>query len=410
MKAIIVVGDGLADRPLKSLSGRTPLEAALKENLDAVAREGVCGIMDVIGPGRPPGSDAANLALLGYDPLECYRGRGALEALGAGVDLRPGDVAFRGNFACVDEDGVVVDRRAGRVEGSIFSEYLSEIRLVSHPDVEVKVLPTLGHRLAVVLRGEGLSWKVSDTDPHRDGMRILRSIPLDGSQEAWRTADIVNELTQLLRELMSRHPINRERVEMGLPPVNAILLRGAGEPPAIRPLKETYGVRGACVAVTPTVRGACRWAGFDLYTAPGATGGVDTDALSKAKVVERILPEYDLVYLHIKGADNASHDGDPHLKIKVIEKIDLMVGYLLEKIDWSETYMAVTADHTTSTRAKEHVGDPVPLALKGPEVRADEVDSFSERSCARGGLGRIKGKELMPIILDLLGKMEIFGS
>lgn len=410
MKAIIVVGDGMADRPLKTLSGRTPLEAALKENLDTVAREGVCGIMDVIGPGRPPGSDAANLALLGYDPLECYRGRGALEALGAGVDLRPGDVAFRGNFAYVDEDGVVVDRRAGRVEGSIFSEYLSEIRLGSHPEVEVEVLPTLGHRLAVVLRGEGLSWRVTDTDPHKDGMRILKSIPLDGSQEAKRTADIVNELTQLLREMMSRHPINRERVKMGLPPVNAILLRGAGEPPAIKPLKETHGVRGACVAVTPMVRGACRWAGFDLYTAPGATGGVDTDALSKAKVVEGILPEYDLVYIHIKGADNASHDGDPRLKIKMIEKIDSMVGYLLEKIDWSETYMAVTADHTTSTRAKEHVGDPVPLALKGPEVRADEVDSFSERSCARGGLGRIKGKELMPIILDLLGKMEIFGS
>jgi 2,3-bisphosphoglycerate-independent phosphoglycerate mutase len=164
------------------------------------------------------------------------------------------------------------------------------------------------------------------------------------------------------------------------------------------------------VAVTPTVRGACRAAGFDLYTAPGATGGVDTDAVSKARVAERILPEYDLVYLHVKGADNASHDGDPELKIRVIEKIDAMVGYLLERIDWDETYMAITADHTTSTRAKEHVGDPVPIALKGPEVRVDEVDSFSERSCARGGLGRIRGKELMPIILDLLGKVEIFGS
>lgn len=410
MKAIIVVGDGLADRPLKGLLGRTPLEAAEKGNLDTVAREGICGIMDVISPGRPPGSDAANLALLGYDALESYRGRGALEALGAGIDVRPGDVAFRGNFAYVDDGGVVVDRRAGRVEGSIFSDYLSDIRLDSHPDVEVKVLPTLGHRLTVVLRGEGLSWRISDTDPHRDGMKILNSTPLDGSQEAKRTAEIVNELTRLLREMMSRHPLNRERLEVGLPPVNAVLLRGAGEPPAVKPLSEAYGLRGACVAVTPTVRGACRSAGFDLYTAPGATGGVDTDALSKARVVERILPEYDLIYLHVKGADNASHDGDPHLKIKVIEKIDSMVGYLLEKVDWSETYMAITADHTTSTRAKEHVGDPVPLALKGPEVRADGVDSFSERSCARGGLGRIRGKDLMPIILDLLGKMELFGS
>lgn len=410
MKAIIVVGDGLADRPLKSLSGRTPLEAAERGNLDAVAREGICGMMDVIGPGRPPGSDVANLALLGYDPLECYRGRGALEALGAGIDVRPGDVAFRGNFAYVDGDEVVVDRRAGRVEGSIFSEYLSEVRLESHPDVMVTIQPTLGHRLAVVLRGENLSWRVSDTDPHRDGLKLLRSRPLDGSREAERTSEIVNELTGLLRELMSRHPINRERAEAGLPPVNAILLRGAGEPPAVRPLKETHGVRGACVAVTPTVRGACRSAGFDLYTAPGATGGVDTDAVSKARVVERILPEYDIVYLHVKGADNASHDGDPQLKIRVIEKVDAMVGYLLERLDWDETYIAITADHTTCTRAREHTGDPVPLALKGPEVRRDGVEIFTERACARGGLGRIRGRELMPIILDLLGKMEIFGS
>lgn len=410
MKAIIVVGDGLADRPLKSLSGRTPLEAAEKRNLDAVARDGVCGIMDVISPGRPPGSDVANLALLGYDPVECYRGRGALEALGAGIDVRPGDVAFRGNFAYVNEDGIVVDRRAGRIEGSIFSEYLSKVRLESHPDVEVTVQPTLGHRLTVILRGENLSWRVSDTDPHREGLKLLRSKPLDGSKEAERTAEIVNELTRLLRDMMSRHPINRERAERGLPPVNAILLRGAGEPPAVKPLNEVYGIKGACVAVTPTVRGACRSAGFELYTAPGATGGVDTDAVSKARVAERILSEYDVIYLHVKGADNASHDGDPQLKIEVIEKIDAMVGYLLERVDWNETYMVVTADHTTSTRAREHVGDPVPLALKGPEVRADGVESFSERECARGGLGRIRGKELMPILLDLLGKMEIFGS
>lgn len=400
----------MADRPISELGGRTPLEAAETPHLDAVAEGGVCGIMDVIAPGRPPGSDAANLALLGYDPMECYRGRGALEAMGAGLEVRPGDVAFRGNFAYVDDDEVVVDRRAGRVDGSAFADHLSAVRLDAYPDVEVLVRPTLGHRLAVILRGRGLSWKVSDIDPHRVGARILRSTPLNGTAEARRTAAVANELYQVLREMMRDHPVNRERIEKGLPPANAVILRGAGEPPAITPLTDLYGVRGACVAVTPTVRGACLSAGFDVHEAPGATGGVDTDAVAKAEVAERVLPGYDIVYVHVKGADNASHDGDPELKIGVIEKIDAMVGHLLEHIDLSETYVAVTADHTTSLREREHTGDPVPVAILGPEVRSDRVTSYSERACARGGLCRIRGKDLMPILLNLQGKMKLYGS
>ncbi len=410
MKTILIVGDGMADRPLKELGGRTPLEAAETPNLDAVAAGGVCGIMDIIAPGRPPGSDVANLTLLGYDPLECYRGRGALEAMGAGLAVRRGDVAFRGNFAHVDDDEVVVDRRAGRIDGSVFGEHLSGIRLDAYPDVEVTVRPTLAHRLAVILRGEGLSWRVSDIDPHKTGVRVLRSRPLDGTAEAERTAAIVNELYRVLREMLRSHPLNKRREEEGLPPANAVILRGAGEPPAVTPLTDLYGVRGACVAVTPTVRGACLAAGFDLYDAPGATGGVDTDAVSKAREAERILPRYDLVFLHVKGTDVASHDGDPELKVRVIEKIDGMVGHLLDHVDPAETYLAVTADHTTSIRARDHRGDPVPVAILGPEVRADGVSSYSERACAGGGLGRIRGKDLMPILLNLQDRVALYGS
>ena len=410
MKVILVVGDGMADRPLKELDGKTPLEAAETPNLDALAEAGVCGLMDIISPGRPPGSDVANLALLGYDPLKSYRGRGALEALGAGIDVKIGDVAFRGNFSHVEGDKVV-DRRAGRINGLIFKDYLSNVSLPSHPEVDVTVLPTLDHRLTVVLRGRDLSWKVSDTDPHKDGVRVARSKPLDDSKEAKYTANIVNELQSVLRDLMRRSPLNSQRLKEGLPPANAVLLRGAGEPPAIAaPLTEMYGVKGACVAMTPTVRGACRSAGFDLYDAPGATGGADTDAISKAKKVLEILPKYEVIYLHVKGTDNASHDGNPSLKMSVIEKIDGMVGHLMENTNIGETYIAVTADHTTSCSARDHRGDPVPVAIYGPEIRSDAVASFSERSCAYGGLGRIRGKELMPILLDLLGKAKLFGS
>jgi len=410
MKIILVVGDGMADRPLNELDGRTPLEAAQTPNLDAVARGGVCGIMDIISPGRPPGSDVANLSLLGYDPIECYRGRGALEAIGAGLDVGPGDVAFRGNFSYVDDNGVVIDRRAGRVDGSVFRDYLSGVHLDKYSDVEVIVRPTLAHRLVVILRGETLSWRVSDIDPHEAGVRVLRAAPLDEAVGARRTADITNELYRVLREIMRRQPLNEERMEAGLPPANAVLLRGAGEAPAITPLTELYGVKGACVSVTPTVRGACASAGFDLHDAPGGTGGVDTDAISKAETAERLLPDYDFVFVHVKGTDVASHDGNPDSKIAVIEKIDAMVGHLLDHVSASETYIAVTADHTTSIRQQDHTGDPVPVAIHGPEARSDTVTSFSERPCAEGGLGRIRGKDLMPILLNFQGKVKLYGS
>ena len=400
----------MADRPLIELGGRTPLEAAETPNLDAVAAGGVCGIMDIIAPGRPPGSDVASLTLLGYDTQECYRGRGALEAMGAGLKVKPGDVAFRGNFAYVEDDEVVVDRRAGRVDGSMFREHLSHVRLDAYSDIEVTVKPTLSHRLAIILRGEGLSWRVSDIDPHRNGAHVLKAAPLDGTTGARRTAAVANELHRVLRKMMRGHPLNRERVEMGLPPANAVLLRGAGQPPAITPLTDLYGVRCACVAVTPTVRGACLSAGFDVHDAPGATGGVDTDAVAKARMAESVLSRYDLVFVHVKGTDNASHDGDLELKISVIEKIDAMVGHLIEHVDAAETYIAVTADHTTSVREQDHMGDPVPVAIFGPEVRSDSVSSYSERACACGGLGRIRGKDLMPILLNLQGRVPLYGS
>jgi len=410
MKTILVVGDGMADRPLRELGGRTPLEAARTPNLDTVAGGGVCGIMDIISPGRPPGSDVANLALLGYDPIECYRGRGALEAMGGGLEVKPGDVAFRGNFAYVDDDGVVVDRRAGRVDGSVFSEYLSDIHLDEYPDVEVIARPTLAHRLAVILRGEGLSWRVSDIDPHETKVQVLKATPLEETVEARRTATIANELYRLLREMMCSHPLNRERIEAGLPPANTVLLRGAGEAPSITPLTELYDIKGACVAVVPTVRGACLSAGFDLHDVTGGTGGVDTDTVAKAEAAERVLPRYDFVFVHVKGTDVASHDGDPELKISVIEKIDALVGHLLDHVDHSETYIAVTTDHTTSIRERDHVGDPVPLAILGPEVRSDTVASYSEWTCAGGGLGRIRGRDMMPILLNFQGKVRLYGS
>jgi 2,3-bisphosphoglycerate-independent phosphoglycerate mutase len=410
MKAVLIVGDGMADRPIKELGGKTPLEAADTPALDEIAHLGECGIIDPISPGRPPGSDVANLALLGYDPFVCYRGRGALEALGAGLDVREGDVAFRGNFATVDERGIIVDRRAGRVEGKVFEKYLTDITLPSHPEIRAIVRPSVEHRLAIVLRGEDLSWNVGDTDPHEDEMPAKRVEPLDESQEAQRTAEITNELLEVLKERLRDCPINQKRVEEGLKPANIVLVRGAGAPPNLEPLGEIYGVRSACVAVNALVRGVCRSAALDLLDVPGGTGGVDTDTIAKAKVVEEKIQGYDLMYLHVKGTDNASHDGDVKSKIKMIEKIDRMARHLLDHLDMDETYIAVTADHTTSLRERDHRGDPVPLTIAGPDVRKGEVTTYGERSCAMGGIGRIRGTDLMPILMNFLGKVPLYGS
>jgi len=400
----------MADRPLRELDGKTPLEAANKPALDEIAHLGECGIMDPISPGRPPGSDVANLALLGYDPFVCYRGRGALEALGAGLDVQEGDVAFRGNFATIDQKGVLVDRRAGRVDGRVFKEYLTDVILPSYPEVQVTVCPTVEHRLAIVLKGKGLSWRIGDSDPHGGEAPPKKVEPLDRSPEAKGTAEITNELLQVLKERLGDCPINQRKVEQGLKPANIILVRGAGAPPQIESLRKLYGVSGACVAVNAVVRGACCSAGFDILEVPGGTGGVDTDTVAKARVVEEIIRRYDFVYLHVKGTDNASHDGNIELKIKMIEKIDAMVRHLLDHLNLDETYIAITADHTTSLRQRDHRGDPVPLALLGPEVRRDNVTAYGERACASGGLGRIRGVNLMPILMNFLGNVPLYGS
>ena len=413
MRAIMVVGDGMADRPLRELKGKTPLEAAEKPSLNWVAENGVCGIIDPIGPGVPPGSDTAHLALLGYDPLKVYAGRGALEALGSGVEILPDDVAFRCNFATVDDHVRVIDRRAGRIEtddASRLAEGLKEITLKEHPKVQIRFENTLQHRAVLLLRGPGLSTMVSDSDPQKVGRQVLRVHPLDNTSEAGKTAEIVNELTQHFHEILKKHPVNEERKKRGLLPANIILCRGAGKLPDMTLIPLQYGIHAVAISAMPLVRGVCKAAGMRLLAVSGATGTYDTDAVAKANAVVQAVQSYDLVFVHVKAPDVASHDGKVQQKIKMIEKIDEMMGHILRNVNLDETVVVVTADHTTSLSTREHEGDPVPVAIAGPGVRTDEVKEFGERACARGGLGRIRGVDLMPIVMNLLGKVKKFGA
>jgi len=410
MKAIMIIGDGMADRPLRELGGKTPLEVAKKPSLNLVAETGVCGIMDPIAPGVPPGSDTAHLALLGYDVFKVYAGRGAFEALGSGVDIQLGDVAFRCNFATVDDNYTVVDRRAGRIDTQDASQLASDLKKVSLKGARVMFRNTVQHRAILALRGAGLSARVSDSDPQKVGKRVSEVYPLDDTDEAKKTARIVKELLQRFHEILESHPVNEERKKKGLPPANIILCRGAGTLPQLPTLPHQYGIQAAAINAVPLVGGVCKAAGMSLLNVHGATGTYDTDVKAKANAAIQAVKSYDLVLVHVKATDIASHDGKVQKKIGMIERIDEMVGHIVKNVDMNETFVAVTADHTTSLLTGEHEGDPVPVAITGPGVRTDDIREFSERACARGGLGRIRGVDLMPTLMNLLGKVKKFGA
>jgi 2,3-bisphosphoglycerate-independent phosphoglycerate mutase len=381
--------------------------------LNQIAKNGISGIIDPISPGTPPGSDASTLALLGYDSLNVYSGRGALEAVGSGVEVLPGDVAFRCNFATVDKNLVVLDRRAGRIaneDAAKLAASLQKVKLKKFYNVAFLFKNTVQHRAALVIRGHSLSTAVTDSDPEAAGKPILEVKPSENLSEAKRTARIVNELTREFHRVLEQNPVNRDRAKRKLPVANIVLCRGAGTIPKIAPISEIFGIKAACIAAVPLIRGVCKVAGMKLVNVKGATGTVQTDYMGKARAVVEAIGSNDFVLLHVKATDVAGHDRNFKLKVEVVEKIDEMLAYMLDHIDLDSTYLAVTADHTTSCVTGNHEGDPVPLTIAGRYVRKDDVIEFDERSCARGGLNRIRGTDLMPTLMGLLEKTKKFGA
>ena len=413
MRIAIVVFDGLADRPLRELRNKTPLEYVEKPNLDEIARSGICGLLDPIAPGVRPGSDTAHLALLGYDPFTYYTGRGALEAAGSSIEVGPRDIAFRCNFATVNESLEVIDRRAGRATDGLkeLARSLDGLKLKTARDLEVIFRWTIGHRAILMLRGDGLSNKISDVDPGKLGVKPLASKPLQPVPEAKKAAEALNEFVGLSHEILKTQSANALRVREGKLPANMILPRGAGVPPKLESLRDKYGIeKSACVAEVMLVKGVAHYAGMRIINAPGSTADLNTDVESIGRVVLEALRENDFVLTNVKGGDVAGHDGNVEGKVKMIEKLDRMMGLLLSGVDRENTLIAMTSDHTTPVSFKNHTGDPVPIAVSGTTVRVDEVKRFDERSVVRGGLGRIRGVDLMPLLLNFAGRARKFGD
>ncbi len=416
-KIVILVGDGMADRAVPELGGKTPLQVASVPNLDRLASEGSCGLMDPVRPGVRPGSDTAHLSILGYDPFEVYPGRGPLEALGVGLEVRPGDVAFRCNFATVEpRDGelVVVDRRAGRISEREGTRELAEAvnEGVDLP-VEFEFREAVGHRAVLVLRddGEGLSPEVSDVDPKRTGVPLKEARPLSDDPAAVRTAELVNEFVRKAFEVLDGHPVNEERRERGLPPANAVLPRGAGSPKEVESFEERHGMSGAVVAGSSLIKGIGRLLGMSVPEREGITGRKDTDLRAKAELALEALEGHDVVLVNFNAIDEAGHDGDVEEKVEFIERFDEeLVGVILEGVDPEEVVLAVVADHSTPVTLGDHSADPVPVVLWTVDARRDEVTRYDEVSVARGCLGRFSGLRLMEILKDAADRQEKFGA
>jgi 2,3-bisphosphoglycerate-independent phosphoglycerate mutase len=341
--------------------------------------------------------------------MENYPGRGPLEALGAGIESKPGDVAFRSNFATVDSDFKVLDRRAGRQftkeEHQILKNELDGLEI---DGITISFVPTVQHRGAVVLRGEDLSGDITDTDPHEVGVEVLESKAKNSQAE--KTARIVNKLGKVAHNRFKALNLNENREERDLPPVNALLLRGAGQHAEIPTIRKKYGIRSAAMAGGALYIGAAKYVGMEYFDVDGHFGTIDTNYGNVAEqAIKCVRDGYEYVFVHLKATDNAAHDGDIERKILAIEKADRMVEQIVEAVG-NQLVLAVTGDHTTPIRVRDHTSDPVSLLLWSNFIRSDSSIKYSEFDAAKGALHTILGKDLMPILLGYAGYIEKMGA
>lgn len=409
MKAILLICDGMADRPVPSLGARTPLEAADNVNMNTLSLQGESGQMDPIAPGVRAGSDTSHLSILGYDPYKVYTGRGPFEAAGIGMDVKKGDIAFRCNFSTVDPDMVITDRRAGRIEHGT-DQLAAAVNGMQIEDVTCYFKESVAHRGALVLRGPGLGAAVTDADPHEVGEKVHEAHAIDSNDDASaKTARIINQFVRKSYELLKDHPVNKAREAEGKPAANIILPRGAGVAPHVESFEEKYCFKAAAVVETGLIAGIAKYLGMDIIEVPGATGGLDSDVMAMSKAIIEELKGHDFILCNMKGGDIAGHDGDAQAKVEFIQKVDKAVGMLMRSVD-EETYIVLTADHATPVATKDHSGDSVPITFWGPGVRVDSVQAYDERSVVPGGVSRIHGTAVMSILTQLMNVQEKFGA
>ena len=395
MKTLLIIIDGLGDEPTPQLDGKTPLDKAFTPNLDWLAQNGVCGLIQpFIHNTAIPTSEDTHFALFGYNPEIYGIRRGLMTARGAGIKVRKGDIALRGNFATVDEELNIIDRRAGRIKNpKALIKALSGMKI----DNVKFFLKTAGeHRVGIVMRGKNLSPNILDGDPYygKLGMRARKIKPLDKSKTAIFTAQVLNEFLEKAHQILKTHSQNKKRKKLGFPAANYILVRGASTILKLPSFKEKYGLKSCCIAGKFLYQQIGKILGMDLVKVPGATGLPNTSLKGKFEAAKKALKNYDFVFLHIKATDSLAEDGNFSGKKEFIEKIDQNLKSIL---DLKETLIVITADHSTCSLKKRHCKRPCPILIYGNGK--DSVKRFSEKACHKGSLGKIEQLNLMAQIL-----------
>jgi 2,3-bisphosphoglycerate-independent phosphoglycerate mutase len=387
-KIVMLVMDGLGGMPVEP-GGPTELEAANTPNMDRLAKEGTLGQTIAIRPGITPGSGPAHLALFGYDPIECLIGRGTLEAVGVGLEVRKGDVAARGNFCTLDENGLIVDRRAGRIPTPEAIPVVEKLKQVKLPGVETIVRHVKEYRFAVVMRGEDLFPDIDDTDPQVTGKAPLPAVATSPAGE--KAAALYNQWIAEACKVIADEP-----------KANGVTLRGFATHPGLISYQEAYGLRAACVAVYPMYKGVSRLVGMDLVDVVGETPEDEFAALARA------WNNYDFFFVHIKKTDSMGEDGNFTGKAHVIETVDAALPSLLKL---NPDVLIITGDHATPAKLKTHSWHPIPFLLWAPATaRPDDQERFGERACARGGFGTIHSIDAMPLALAHALRLDKYGA
>jgi len=385
-KIVLLIMDGVGGLPHPKTS-KTELESARKPNLNRIARDSLCGLIDPVSPGITPGSAPGHLAIFGYDPLQYHIGRGVLEALGIDLELKPDDIAARGNFCTVDDKGIITHRRAGRIstdKNTVLCRLLSNITIEG---AEISMLPVKEHRFVLILRGEALSPELADSDPQQLGLAPKKIEAL--SPQAQKTAEIANEFVSQASSLLQ-----------GKTPANMVLLRGFSRRPDIPSIPEIYKLKPAAIATYPMYRGLARLVGMQVL--PGGE-----NIIEQLNSLQRYYADYDFFFVHFKNTDTRGEDGNFQAKVQAIEELDNVLPSLLSL---DPDVLIITGDHSTPATLAMHSWHPVPFMLKSKWCRPDNVVEFSERACLAGGMGRFPAMEIMPLAMANALKLDKFGA
>lgn len=384
-KIVMLVMDGLGG--CQNESDKTELETAKHPNMDALAKKSICGLSDPISAGITPGSGPAHLSLFGYDPLKHEIGRGLLDTLGVDFNFTREDMAARGNYCTIDNKDVITDRRAGRISTDRNIELCKKLNGLEIDGVKIFAIPVKEHRFSVIFRGKRLVDKLLDSDPQKEGLKLMDAKASDKSASA--SAAVVNKFISKAKEILKNEH-----------PANMILLRGFSKMVDLPKFQDVYKLTPACIAIYPMYKGLARLCGMEVIKAG------DTIE-SEFETLKNNFSRFDFFYMHIKQTDSSGEDGDFQRKVKVIEQVDKSIPVLTEL---NPDVIIITGDHSTPAVISGHSWHPVPVLIYSKKCRFDKVEKFAEIECISGGLGRISARDIMPLALSNAGKLLKYGA